>query len=215
MFCREAIKEDLKERRAEVLAEAAEAGQNIRNARRNFANSKTMTALRTPDGTIRASKKGDGKGHSRLLLGSLRQPRLLASSPSEGKWTCHSKAPPFRSPTRHHVREESYCTDPDRIKSEHLEYLPSVLIKTLTRFFTRYLSERKVPKQWKTSKTVLLYKKGDPRDIGNCRPICLLSVIYKLFTRVILNKVERTLDEGQPCGQGEFRKGFSTIDNIY
>ncbi|KIH43069.1 hypothetical protein ANCDUO_26934, partial [Ancylostoma duodenale] len=48
--CREAIKEDLKERRAAVLAEAAEAGKSIRNARRDFANRKTkMTALRRPD----------------------------------------------------------------------------------------------------------------------------------------------------------------------
>ncbi|KAK6742099.1 hypothetical protein RB195_009767 [Necator americanus] len=47
-FGRTAIKEDLKERRAEVLAEAAEAGQSIRYARRNFASRKTtMTALRT------------------------------------------------------------------------------------------------------------------------------------------------------------------------
>ncbi|KIH61753.1 hypothetical protein ANCDUO_07969, partial [Ancylostoma duodenale] len=36
--CREAIKEDLKERRAAVLAEAAEAGESIRNARLDFAN---------------------------------------------------------------------------------------------------------------------------------------------------------------------------------
>ncbi|KIH50780.1 hypothetical protein ANCDUO_19138, partial [Ancylostoma duodenale] len=48
--CREVIKEDLKERRAAVLAEAAEAGQSIRNARRDFSNRKTkMTALRRPD----------------------------------------------------------------------------------------------------------------------------------------------------------------------
>ncbi|KIH57312.1 hypothetical protein ANCDUO_12498, partial [Ancylostoma duodenale] len=45
--CREAIKEDLKERRAAVLAEAAEAGKSIRNARRDFANRKTkMSAPR-------------------------------------------------------------------------------------------------------------------------------------------------------------------------
>ncbi|VDP56396.1 unnamed protein product [Heligmosomoides polygyrus] len=80
---------------------------------------------------------------------------------------------------------------PDRIRAEHLKNLPPALINTLARLFTRYLSECKVPSQWKTSKTVLLYKKGDVHDIGNYRPICLLSVVYKLFTRVILNRISQ------------------------
>ncbi|EPB67136.1 hypothetical protein ANCCEY_13775 [Ancylostoma ceylanicum] len=51
--CREAIREDLKEMRAAVLAEAAEVGRSIRNTRRDFAIRKTkMTALRHPNGTI-------------------------------------------------------------------------------------------------------------------------------------------------------------------
>ncbi|KAE9413922.1 hypothetical protein Angca_009152, partial [Angiostrongylus cantonensis] len=75
----------------------------------------------------------------------------------------------------------------------------------------------KVPTQWKTSKTVLvlLFKKGDLHDVGNYRPICLLSVVYKLFTRVILNRIDTTLDECQPCEQAGFRKGFSTMDHIH
>ncbi|KAK6763097.1 hypothetical protein RB195_023707 [Necator americanus] len=93
----------------------------------------------------------------------------------------------------------------DRIKLEHLKFLPPVLINTLTRFFTCYLSECKVPKRWKTSKVMLLYETGDPQDISNYRSICLLSVIYKLFTRVVLNRIERTLDEGQPCEQSGFK----------
>ncbi|KAE9412630.1 hypothetical protein Angca_007102, partial [Angiostrongylus cantonensis] len=68
---------------------------------------------------------------------------------------------------------------------------------------------------WKTSKTVLLFKKGDQHDIGNYRPICLPSVLYKLFTRVILNRLYRTLDEGEPCEQAGFRIGFSTMDYIH
>ncbi|KAE9412121.1 hypothetical protein Angca_009478, partial [Angiostrongylus cantonensis] len=103
---------------------------------------------------------------------------------------------------------------PDRIRLEHLKNLPLVLVSTLARLFTRYLSECKVPTQWKTSKTVSLFKKSDLHDIGNYRPICLLSVVYKLFIRVILNRIDRTLDEGQPCGQARFRKGFSTMDHI-
>uniref|UniRef100_W6NFM3 Uncharacterized protein n=1 Tax=Haemonchus contortus TaxID=6289 RepID=W6NFM3_HAECO len=52
-LCREAIKEDLKERRAAVMDEAAEAGKNLRKAQRNFANYKTkMTSLLRPDGTL-------------------------------------------------------------------------------------------------------------------------------------------------------------------
>ncbi|KAK6735639.1 hypothetical protein RB195_018701 [Necator americanus] len=109
------------------------------------------------------------------------------------------------------------CTapGPDRIRLEHLKNLPPVLVNILARLFTRYLSECKVPKQWKTSKTVLLYKKGDPYDINNYLPICLLSVIYKLFTTVILNRIKKISDEGQPCEQAGFRKGFSTIDHIH
>ncbi|XGW29763.1 hypothetical protein V3C99_009088 [Haemonchus contortus] len=61
-----------------------------------------------------------------------------------------------------------------------------------------------------TSKTVLLYKKGDPDDIDNYRPIGLLSVIYQLFTRVILNRIGRILVEGQPCD----KQGFGEDDIV-
>ncbi|KAK6757195.1 hypothetical protein RB195_015178 [Necator americanus] len=215
-LCREAIKEDLKERRAEVLAEAAEAGKSIRYARRDFASRKTrMTALRNPKGTAIASRRGMEKiiydfysdlfdSHVHLPPHHLREdgqviPEVLPSEIRHAIMSVRNRTAP----------------GPDRIRPEHLKSLPPVLINTLARLFTRYLSECKVPKQWKTSKTVLLYKKGDPHDIGNYRPICLLSVIYKLFTRVILNRIEKVLDEGQPCEQAGFRKGFSTIDHIH
>ncbi|XGW07219.1 hypothetical protein V3C99_017052 [Haemonchus contortus] len=57
-LCREAIKEDLKERRAAVMDEAAEAGKSIRKARQSFAKYKTkMISLRRPDGTITVSRR--------------------------------------------------------------------------------------------------------------------------------------------------------------
>ncbi|KAK6729241.1 hypothetical protein RB195_006344 [Necator americanus] len=193
----EAIKEDLKERRAEVLAEAAEAGKSIRYARRDIASRKTrMIALRNPKGTAIASRRGMEK--------------IIYDFYSD-LFDSHVHLPP------HHLREDGQVIpEVFPLKYDMLSCrLPPVLINTLVRLFTRYLSECNVPKQWKTRKTVLLYKKEDPHDIGNYRPICLLSVIYKLFTRVILNRIETVLDEGQQCEQAGFRKGFSTIDHIH
>uniref|UniRef100_A0A7I4YX91 RNA-directed DNA polymerase from transposon BS n=1 Tax=Haemonchus contortus TaxID=6289 RepID=A0A7I4YX91_HAECO len=157
-LCREAIKEDLKERRAAVMDEAAEAGKNIRRARRSFANYKTKTtSLRRPDGTVTASRRAMEKviydfysdlfdSHVYLPTHHLRQDEYIAPLvlPSE---------------IRHAITSMKNCTapGPDRIKSEHLKSIPPVIIKTLARLFTRYLSECKVPTSWKTSKTVLPY----------------------------------------------------------
>ncbi|KAK6748365.1 hypothetical protein RB195_001158 [Necator americanus] len=88
--------------------------------------------------------------------------------------------------------------------SLHQQNLPPVLINTQVRLVTRYLSECKIPIHRKTSKTVLLYKKGDPQEIGKYRPICFLSVIYKLFTRA--HRMERTLDEKQASVKAGFQK---------
>ncbi|EPB65938.1 hypothetical protein ANCCEY_14981 [Ancylostoma ceylanicum] len=132
--------------------------------------------------------------------------------PFQGGWICHPVGSPLRSPTCHQVGEESYSArsrqDSTRTSEEstdssceHIYWTPHAIP-----------SECKVPSQWKTSSTVLVYKKGDAQDIGNYRLIWLLSVDYKFFTRV-LNRIERTLDKGQSCERAGFRKRFSTIDH--
>ncbi|KAE9412882.1 hypothetical protein Angca_007888, partial [Angiostrongylus cantonensis] len=104
---------------------------------------------------------------------------------------------------------------PDSIRPNHLKNLPPVLVNTLAPLFTRYLSKCKDPTHWKASKTVLLFKKAGLQDIGNYRPIRLLSVVYKHFNRVILNRIDRTLYKEQPCEQAQFQKGFSAMDDIH
>jgi hypothetical protein len=62
---------------------------------------------------------------------------------------------------------------------------------------------------------VVFFKKGDKSLLKNYRPISLLSHIYKLFSRVIANRLARRLDEFQPPEQAGFWSGYGTIDHIH
>ena len=52
---------------------------------------------------------------------------------------------------------------------------------------------------------VICFKKGNRKDIKNYRPICWLSHMYKLFTKIITTGLEKKLDENQPREQAGFR----------
>ncbi|CAD6195393.1 unnamed protein product [Caenorhabditis auriculariae] len=47
------------------------------------------------------------------------------------------------------------------------------------------------------------------------KPISLLSVVYKLFTKVIVNRLEKQLDNFQPPSQAGFRRNYSCLDHIH
>ena len=42
-----------------------------------------------------------------------------------------------------------------------------------------------VPEEWSTASVAMLFKKGDPADPNNYRPICLQSIAYKLFASLL------------------------------
>ena len=72
------------------------------------------------------------------------------------------------------------------------------------------------PNQLKIAKVVPVYKSGPPKDRHNYRPISLLSTIFKIFKRVILNRLVSFLERNNSIitTQFGFRHKHSTIQSI-
>lgn len=73
----------------------------------------------------------------------------------------------------------------DGVPNEVLKHMPKVFHDNVHALFVYLWEQRVTPKQWKTALTILLYKKDDPRQVKNHRPIGLLNTIYKLWTTIV------------------------------
>ena len=63
--------------------------------------------------------------------------------------------------------------------------MPENFHKLLLLFFTHCYKQKQIPASWKTSLTILLYKKMNPAQLTNHRPIALANTIYKFFTSTL------------------------------
>ena len=91
----------------------------------------------------------------------------------------------------------------DGITSDLINLEGPIVPTYLTNIFNNILKTKQIPDSWHEA-IVILFKKGDPKDIKNYRPISLLSHSYNIFTRLLQTRIERTLDENQPREQAGF-----------
>ncbi|KAG7310409.1 hypothetical protein JYU34_003184 [Plutella xylostella] len=72
------------------------------------------------------------------------------------------------------------------------------------------VANKSIPKAWRKSHVIALLKPGKtPDDPKNYRPISLLCHLFKIFERLILNRMTRTLDDKLIPQQAGFRPGKS------
>lgn len=63
--------------------------------------------------------------------------------------------------------KEDKSSGPDTITNQILKVARDHLTVPLTKLFNKILEEKVIPKEWAVSDIILLYKKGDPTNIGN------------------------------------------------
>ena len=91
----------------------------------------------------------------------------------------------------------------DTLYSAFLELFNEVLV-----------NENLPPSAWRDTKLVVIFKKGDPMQASNYRPIAILPILYKLFSRMLCSRLMSALMSQQSTDQAAYRKGFSTEDHL-
>ena len=74
----------------------------------------------------------------------------------------------------------------DQVNIETLKAGDETIAKQLAKLYTKCITERRILKTWKEANMVIFFKKRNRKDY---RPICLLSNMYKLFTKIITTRL--------------------------
>ena len=87
---------------------------------------------------------------------------------------------------------------PDGINGAVLKHCSDSLVYPLSKMFNLVYNVGCIPSEWKTSNVVPVHKKDNKSDIENYRPISLISLVMKVFERVLyeelLNRTEDKID---------------------
>ncbi|CAH1258394.1 Hypp2004 [Branchiostoma lanceolatum] len=103
----------------------------------------------------------------------------------------------------------------DDILCEQIKHFGPLALQWLLDMLNQSLSTNRIPKIWRKSRVIALLKPGkDPSIPKNYRPISLLCHTYKLFERLILNRIAPLVDELLIPEQAGFRPGKSCTGQL-
>ena len=103
----------------------------------------------------------------------------------------------------------------DDILCEQIKHFGPLALQWLLNLFNHSLSTNRIPKIWRKSRVIALLKPGkDPSIPKNYRPISLLCHTYKLFERLLLNRIAPFVDELLIPEQAGFRPGKSCTGQL-
>uniref|UniRef100_A0A0K0DVT6 Reverse transcriptase domain-containing protein n=1 Tax=Strongyloides stercoralis TaxID=6248 RepID=A0A0K0DVT6_STRER len=98
---------------------------------------------------------------------------------------------------------------PDGIYTEHLIVGDYQLTKALSELYNQH--GREIPKQMNECNVILLKKSKEKMDV---RPIALLQCFFKIYTGVLLKRIDKEIEKQLDDSQGGFRAGRNTNQQI-
>ena len=104
------------------------------------------------------------------------------------------------------------CCDKTGIVIEMLKHASREYLQTLLGLYNDMLSTGQIDVAWRETIFSMLPKSGDLTQAKNWRPIAILRISYKLFSRLLYHRLQPILDQRQSADQVGFRAGRSVED---
>ncbi|KAL4126110.1 hypothetical protein QTP88_010339 [Uroleucon formosanum] len=102
----------------------------------------------------------------------------------------------------------------DGIPGELIKYGGKEMHYFMFRICQKIWKGEHLPTPWNEAVIIPLHKKGDKTKCENYRGISLLNSAYKVFTKILLNRLTLYVEENLGRYQCGFRKGRSTIERL-
>uniref|UniRef100_A0A914XPG8 Reverse transcriptase domain-containing protein n=1 Tax=Plectus sambesii TaxID=2011161 RepID=A0A914XPG8_9BILA len=103
----------------------------------------------------------------------------------------------------------------DQITAEMLKAGGDVLARRLHTLLGVIWTAERVPEAWKKAIVVPILKKGDSRECKNYRGISLLSIVSKVFTKIIQSRLQKLREQTSREEQAGFRPNRGCVDQIF
>ena len=87
-------------------------------------------------------------------------------------------------------------------------------INVLLPILNKALLDGEIPTEWKTQLIIPIPKKGNLSLCDNYRGIALMSIVAKIFNKLLLFRLREVLDSKLRVSQNGFRQNRSTIQHI-
>ena len=83
----------------------------------------------------------------------------------------------------------------DKISARLLRECADLICIPICDIFNQSISQGIFPDDWKCAKVTSLFKQGDQDDLDNYRPILVISVVAKVFERIVYDQLYFYLEE--------------------
>lgn len=136
---------------------------------------------------------------------------------AERRWNTGVGGPITRGEVQVAIRRQKprKATGPDKISSEALKLPMGPLEDELARLFTSWCDGTGDMAGVTDAAVVLLFTKGNARDMSNYRPISLLNTMYIVYCTILQRRLAQGVEAAQFGTQYGFKAGRSTSSAVY